>query len=304
SPGLLLLLLGSLSAEIQQTEVRAKVGSDCLLSCMYPERLDFDLDDVYVYWQISESNTVVTYHIPKNNSSGQADSRYQGRAHLSLDSVRQGDFSLHLRNVTLQDAQRFTCLVFRKSLSMREVLRAVVSLRVAANFSMPVVSRLVASAPHQDQALTFTCTSTDGYPRPNVYWINKTDHSLLDRALHNDTVSLNARGLYDMISVLTVPWAPGLSVGCCVENMLLQQNLTSSGPAEPSTGGNAGRITETPALPPGQRGTAVLGIVAVLVVVVLVAVAITWARCGHRSYTGARPVTHEQELTGEFPWGA
>ncbi|KFO28103.1 DNA (cytosine-5)-methyltransferase 3-like [Fukomys damarensis] len=300
SPSLLLLLLSGLSAEIQQTEVRAKVGSHCLLSCVYPGRLHFDLDDVYIYWQISKSNTAVTYHIPRNNSSGQADSRYQGRAHLSLDSVERGNFSLHLRNVTPQDAQKFTCLVFRKSLNMRKILEAVVTLRVAANFSMPVVGRLVASTPSgpsQDQVLTFTCTSTDGYPQPKVYWINRTDASLLDRALHNDTVSLNVRGLYDVVSVLTVPWVPSPSVGCCIENVLLQQNLTSSGPAEPSAGGNTSRITETPGLAPGEGSRAVTIVIAVLGVVA-VALAGTWAKCRPRSYTGARAVTQEQELTG------
>lgn len=300
SPSLLLLLLSGLSAEIQQTEVRAKVGSHCLLSCVYPGRLRFDLDDVYIYWQISKSNTAVTYHIPRNNSSGRADSRYQGRAHLSLDSVKQGNFSLHLRNVTPQDAQKFTCLVFRKSLNMRKILEAVVTLRVAANFSVPVVGRLVASTPSgppQDQVLTFTCTSTDGYPQPKVYWINRTDASLLDRALHNDTVSLNARGLYDVVSVLTVPWVPSPSVGCCIENVLLQQNLTSSGPAEPSAGGNTSRITETPGLTPGEGSRAVIIIIIAVLGVVALALVGTWAKCRPRSYTGARAVTQEQELT-------
>lgn len=87
---------------------------------------------------------------------------------------------------------------------------------------MPVVS-----GPSQDEELTFTCTSTNGYPRPNVYWINKTDNSVLDDALHNSTVSLNARGLYDVVSVLRIRRTRHVNVGCCIENVLLHQNLTS-----------------------------------------------------------------------------
>lgn len=91
---------------------------------------------------------------------------------------------------------------------------------------MPVVSAPTAAA--QDEELTFTCTSTDGYPRPNVYWINKTDNSLLAEALQNSTVSRNARGLYDVVSVLRIRRAPHVDVGCCIENVLLHQNLTVS----------------------------------------------------------------------------
>lgn len=93
-----------------------------------------------------------------------------------------------------------------------------------ANYSMPVVSS--PGAVPQGSELTFTCTSTNGYPAPRVYWINRTDSSLLDEALQNNTVSLNARGLYDVVSVLTVPHSPHVDVGCCIENALLRQNLT------------------------------------------------------------------------------
>lgn len=87
---------------------------------------------------------------------------------------------------------------------------------------MPVVS-----GPSQDEELVFTCTSTNGYPWPKVYWINKTDNSLLDDALQNSTVSLNARGLYNVVSVLRIGRSPPVDVGCCIENVLLHQNLTS-----------------------------------------------------------------------------
>lgn len=97
----------------------------------------------------------------------------------------------------------------------------------SANYSMPVVS-----GPSQDEELTFTCTSTNGYPRPNVYWINRTDGSLLDGALQSSTVSLNARGLYDVVSVLRIGRAPSVNVGCCIENVLLHQNLTSNQPGK------------------------------------------------------------------------
>uniref|UniRef100_A0A8C0CRK2 ICOS ligand n=1 Tax=Balaenoptera musculus TaxID=9771 RepID=A0A8C0CRK2_BALMU len=164
----------------------------------------------------------------------------------------------------------------------------------AANYSMPVVS-----GPSQDEEFIFTCTSTDGYPRPNVYWINKTDNSLLDDTLQNSTVSLNARGLYNVVSVLRVGRSPTVDVGCCIENVLLHQNLTS-GQTETFTG-TKDSITEDP-MDDTQDAVnpPVLSVLAVLVVAVAMAVATGWlcrSRCPSRSYAGAQAARPELELT-------
>ncbi|XP_055270950.1 ICOS ligand isoform X2 [Moschus berezovskii] len=274
------------------------VGSDVRLRCIYPEGNSFDLNDLYVYWQISvagkgNADSVVTYHLSGNSSAGYGDNHYKDRAQLSLDSMKRGDFSLYLRNVTPQDEQRFNCLVFRKSLELEKILEVAVTLHVAANYSMPVVS-----GPSQDEELTFTCTSTNGYPRPNVYWINKTDNSVLDGALQNSTVSLNARGLYDVVSVLRIRRTPRVNVGCCIENVLLHQNLTS-GQTETLTGAKES-ITEDPV--DGSHGgehQPVLSVLAVLAVIVALALATGWlcrSRCPPRSYTGAQLARPELAL--------
>ncbi|XP_021574271.1 ICOS ligand [Carlito syrichta] len=294
SPGLFFLLLSGLQADIQEKEVRAMVGSDVVLSCMSPEGSSFDLDDLFVYWQISET-TAVTYFLPENKSLSHVDSRYRDRAWLSQAGMRQGDFSLHLSNITPHDEQKFNCLVFRKSLKLNQVLKEVIRLHVAANYSMPVVS--TPSSPSQDEELTFTCTSTNGYPRPNVYWINKTDNSLLDKALQNDTMTLNERGLYDVVSILRIPQTPNVNVGCCIENVLLHQNLTVSSQTETSPG-TKDKVTENPDNSPKEKNVAVFSVLAVLCV--LAAVAVGWickGKCSRGGYTGAWASRRELELT-------
>ncbi|XP_066891322.1 ICOS ligand isoform X1 [Kogia breviceps] len=297
SPGLFLLLLCGLRAEVQEEEVRAMVGSDVWLSCIYPKGNSFDLNDLYVYWQISvpgkrNANSVVTYYLSGNSSAGHGNNHYRGRARLSLDAMKRGNFSLHLHDVSPRDEQTFSCLVFRKSLELEKILEVTVTLNVAANYSTPVVS-----GPSQDEEFTFTCTSTNGYPRPNVYWINKTDNSLLDDALQNSTVSLNARGLYNVVSVLRVRRSPTVDVGCCIENVLLHQNLTS-GQTEMFTG-TKDSITEDPVDDTQDAvNRPVLSVLAVLAVAV--AVATGWLckrRCPYRSYAGAQAARPELELT-------
>nr|XP_045006336.1 ICOS ligand isoform X2 [Jaculus jaculus] len=275
------------------------VGSDVELSCVFPHRSHFDLNELYVYWQISGSDTVVTYYLSDNKSEGHEDPRYKDRAHLLLDRMKQGDFSLHLQNVTPQDAQQFKCLVIKEPWKPGKLLEKVVRLNVAANFSVPVVS--TSSNTSQDQELTFTCMSTDGYPRPNVYWINRTDNSLLHEALQNNTVFLNQRGLYDVVSILTIPRTPHVDVGCCIENVLLHQNLTSSSQAESFTG-NKGRFTKSPDSPREEENAALYSLPSLLsAAAVIVAVAVAWGcrsrRRARRGYKGAQAAVPERELT-------
>ena len=115
------------------------MGSDVELSCAFPERHTFDLDDLYVYWQTGAAGhpTTVTYSLSGNSSAGLEDDRYRDRAWLSPDGMKLGDFSLHLYNVTPLDEQQFNCLVFRKSLQLQKILDVVVTLHVAGKTWRP-----------------------------------------------------------------------------------------------------------------------------------------------------------------------
>ncbi|XP_075835933.1 ICOS ligand isoform X2 [Microtus pennsylvanicus] len=293
SLGLLLLLLSSLHAESEVKEIHVMVGSDVEFGCLYPDRNHFSLNDqVFVYWQIENPQTVVAYYLSNESTGVYEDDRYKNRAHLSLERMKQGDFSLHLQNVTPQDNQEFTCLIFNNA---EKVLHETVRLHVAANFSTPVISTSGPVTPDQE-GLTLTCISRNGYPKPNLYWINLTDNSLIDEALQNNTVSLNEWGLYDVISTLTVPWVARVNVSCSIENVVLHQNLTSISQAEKSTGNNdsfTGNLQE-------HRSQNAIFIILPLLLVVAGAI-VAWvcrAKCAHRRYKG--PWTVSREHTGRI----
>ncbi|XP_075835934.1 ICOS ligand isoform X3 [Microtus pennsylvanicus] len=288
SLGLLLLLLSSLHAESEVKEIHVMVGSDVEFGCLYPDRNHFSLNDqVFVYWQIENPQTVVAYYLSNESTGVYEDDRYKNRAHLSLERMKQGDFSLHLQNVTPQDNQEFTCLIFNNA---EKVLHETVRLHVAANFSTPVISTSGPVTPDQE-GLTLTCISRNGYPKPNLYWINLTDNSLIDEALQNNTVSLNEWGLYDVISTLTVPWVARVNVSCSIENVVLHQNLTSISQAEKSTGNNdsfTGNLQE-------HRSQNAIFIILPLLLVVAGAI-VAWvcrAKCAHRRYKGPWTVSRE-----------
>lgn len=270
------------------------VGSDVELRCAYPHRSHFNLDDLYVYWQTENPKTAVTYHLPNNGSTEMyADNQYKNRAHLSLERMKQGDFSLSLQNVTPKDSQEFICLVF-KSEGLKNVLKETVRLHVAANFSTPVIS--TSGSPSSGQELTFTCKSTNGYPKPNLYWINRTDNSLIAETLQNNTVYLNERGLYNVVSTLRIPWTAPVDVSCSIENVVLHQNLTSISQAENYTGNND-KITKDPQENHSQKKNMAIFII-LAILLLLAAAGFIWffrSRCPCRQYEGPRTV--EQEPT-------
>ncbi|XP_006898490.1 PREDICTED: ICOS ligand [Elephantulus edwardii] len=273
-------LVSTAVADNPKEEVQGIVGSTVKLNCVYGEGSNFDLSDFYVYWQLEEKTVAsqkvvkeVASYVPGKSSPDNENNHYRHRAHLSLESMEQGDFSLYLHNITPQDEQTFHCRVIRKSLHLNNVLHVEVTLHVAANYSMPVVSS--PTRPTEDEVVTFTCRSTNGYPVPKVYWINQTDNSLLDEALQNSTVYKNEQNLYDVVSTLSIRWTPNLNVQCCIENALLHQNLTVSssqiGEAPETSSEYIDRITDYPNNPSPETHTAMFIIFGILAVTVAMA---------------------------------
>lgn len=66
--------------------------------------------------------------------------------------MKQGDFSLHLRNVTPQDEQKFNCLVFRKSLELKKILEVAVTLHVAGKTEE--AAKLISSQPYVQEEVS------------------------------------------------------------------------------------------------------------------------------------------------------
>ncbi|XP_060054796.1 ICOS ligand isoform X3 [Erinaceus europaeus] len=298
SPGLFLLLAGlslSLPAAGRRgiQEVQALVGDTVKLSCIHPLGPGVTLGDLYLYWQadVGGRTIAVASHLGLGGL-GAPDLIFQNRTRLSAEGMKRGDFSLHLSDVGPQDQLTFQCLLLRKSQNMQPLFNVSVDLKVAAHFSPPVVT---SEDGPEDGELTFTCTSSDGFPKPRLHWVNRTDGSLLPGALTN--CSRDSRGLYHVHSVLRLPRTPSIRVGCCVENLSLQQNLSS--PPEPvlSPSPSGSPSGQSSALQ-GSGGT-VFSVLAVLVV--LVAVAAGWAcrsQCPpRRRYTGAQEERPVQELT-------
>ncbi|XP_036598790.1 ICOS ligand isoform X2 [Trichosurus vulpecula] len=269
SIGFLLFFLGCLRAAIME-EVHGIVGGDVDLRCISPGKKYFDLNKTLVYWQ-TKNKPIVTLnsYIPGEDTSKYVHLKYRNRTSLTFEKMEKGDFSLRLCNITTEDELEFACIVMNKS-NTEFFFSSIVHLHVAANYSVPIVENKT-----NDSEVTFTCTSHNGFPKPKVYWVNKTDDSLLNQSLQTDTFTTNEKGLFSVSSVLKITWTPHINIECCIENVNLQQNLTVQSSGNP----HRQTITTPPNQlpPPGKTPTPVLLTIFGILLVILLGVVI-WSR--------------------------
>ncbi|ELK28625.1 Lipoma HMGIC fusion partner [Myotis davidii] len=114
-------------------------------------------------------------------------------------------------------------------------------------------------------------------------------------------VFLIAQGLYHTVSVLSIRRTPHLNVGCCIENVLLHQNLTvSSQKGCESILGTTGSNTEIPGDAEAGRSRTFVAAIELLLTLVVAAAARWWcrSRCPGWGYAGKCEIGWAYYCTG------
>jgi len=86
----------------------AFVGETVILPCTTTSPGELTLSNSMLYWQI-DSVVVHFFHDGQDSLKFQA-KEYHGRTSLFLDQMRNGNFSLKLSNVQLNDTALYTCI--------------------------------------------------------------------------------------------------------------------------------------------------------------------------------------------------
>ncbi|NXG03324.1 ICOSL protein, partial [Sakesphorus luctuosus] len=226
SYGFLLLLLHVLRAVIaQEKNIVSKLGDNATLSCIYKKR-DLQLKNLRVYWQLANQEKCAVVHAwmsGRDNNSNQC-IHFKNRTQLFWDRLENGDFSLLLLNVSQSDKHTYKCIVQEINERPRVVHHAQVVLSLAASYSQPILSGPIRNSPGEE--VTFSCKSGNGYPKPNVYWINKMNNSRLSPSTLNFIP--HADGTYSVFSTLTVKATSNMQIECSIENEMLQENLSAN----------------------------------------------------------------------------
>ncbi|NWH52187.1 ICOSL protein, partial [Fregata magnificens] len=276
SYGFLLLLLHVLRAVIALEEkiIVSKLGDNATLSCIYRER-ELHLKDLRVYWQIADDQeecSVVHALISGQDNESEQCIQFKNRTQLFWDRLENGDFSLLLLNISQSDEHRYKCVVLQKTEYTKMIHQAEVVLSLAASYSQPILSGPIRKSSSTGEEVTFSCRSSNGYPKPNVYWINKTDNSHLPPS--ELKITLHTNGTYSVFSTLKVKATSNMQIECSIENKLLRENLSANYTQQKQSNGSSTESHKN--LETNGQGAQAAGIVSVVILIGLLAVLTCW----------------------------
>lgn len=211
----------ALEVHVPESPVVSQFGMDTVLNCSFSGVSEFNLSDLSVFWQLSDTKrTVHNYWLSRDQLTDQ-DARFSNRTSLFPDQLRSGNASLLLRNVRVADEGSYSCFVRVKAYSSGAML-----MQVAAPFSKPLVTWGSEPQLKPGDAVALTCVAYGGYPEAQVLWQDGAGQNLTD----NVTVSqvANEEGLFSVRSVLTVILEPDSTYNCRLTNPLLGDEAHAS----------------------------------------------------------------------------
>ncbi|KAF1437074.1 ICOS ligand, partial [Pygoscelis antarcticus] len=272
---------------LEEKIIVSKLGDNATLSCIYRGR-ELHLKNLRVYWQIADDQeecSVVHALISGQDNESEQCIHFKNRTQLFWDRLKNGDFSLLLLNVSQSDEHTYKCVVLQKTEYNKVIHQAEVVLSLAASYSQPILSGPIRNSDSTGEEVTFSCKSGNGYPEPNVYWINKTDNSHLPPSQLK--ITPHADGTYSVFSTLMVKATSNMQIECSIENKILQENLSANYTQQKQSNGSS---TENKNLEKNGQGAQAAGIISIVILIGLL-VGLTcwlWRRRSSKllSYTG------------------
>ncbi|NXI64760.1 ICOSL protein, partial [Anseranas semipalmata] len=259
---------------LEEKIIISKLGDNATLSCSYPGR-EFSLNSLRVYWQIADDQehcSVVHALISGQDNESEQCIHFKNRTQLPWYRLGHGNFSLLLLNVSQSDERTYKCVVLQTTEYTRVIHQAQVVLRLAASYSQPILSGPIRNSNSTGEEVTFSCRSGNGYPEPNVYWINRTDNRHLPPS--ELKITPHADGTYSVFSTLKVKATSDMQIECSIENKRLQENISANYTQEKQSNGSS---TETHKdLEKSGRGAQAAGIISVVILIALLAALTCW----------------------------
>ncbi|KAA8596063.1 hypothetical protein FQN60_011354, partial [Etheostoma spectabile] len=203
-----------LELTVPEQPVVALHGSDATLNCSFTQANPFNLSELSVFWQLTDTKrSVHGYWGGRDQLVDQAES-FVNRTSLFPARLGLGNTSLLLSRVMVADEGSYTCFVRVQDYGSASLL-----LQVAAPYSKPVVTLASESNLRPGDEVALTCEAYGGYPEAGVIWQDGGGRNLTN----NVTTSLvaNEEGLFSLTSVLTVVLEPNSTYSCGLINPLL-----------------------------------------------------------------------------------
>lgn len=200
--------------QVPEQPVVALYGQDITLNCSFSHASPFNLSDLSVFWQLTDTKrNVHGYWEGHDQLVDQAES-FANRTSLFPAQLGMGNVSLLLSRVVVADEGSYTCFV-----KVQDYGSAALLLQVAATYSKPVVTVESESNLRPGDELALTCVAYGGYPVADVVWQDGAGRNLTDNI--TTSVVANEEGLFTLTSILRVVLEPNSTYTCQLINPLL-----------------------------------------------------------------------------------
>ncbi|XP_078512750.1 CD276 antigen homolog isoform X2 [Lissotriton helveticus] len=213
--------------EQRSTPIVAAVGSSVVLPCTSKSKPD-SRPRFKIYWQITVSGgniLVVDYADEEVKEVPEQDPRYRSRTKFFRSQFKDGNFSLLLSDVRLDDEACYECWILLGDKGSPIISQeGLIDLQPSAKYNEPVLHPREGPS---NNSRTITCTATGGYPEADVHWTIDGEPVAKDSGRVQKTPSKQAaNGTYNVSSSLTAKASE--RVECIIENKRLKENRTAS----------------------------------------------------------------------------
>ncbi|KAL3992752.1 calcium-independent phospholipase A2 [Sarotherodon galilaeus] len=203
-----------LELNVPEQPVVALHSSDVVLNCSFNHTNPFNLSDLSVFWQLTDTQRSVHRYLEGHDQLADQAERFANRTRLFPNQLGLGNASLLLSRVVVADEGSYTCFVRVKDFGSAALL-----LQVAAPYSKPVVTLEPQSNLRPGDEVALTCVSYGGYPEGDVIWQDAGGRNLTENI--TTSVVANEEGLFTVTSVITVVLEPNSTYSCRLINPIL-----------------------------------------------------------------------------------
>ncbi|XP_078392569.1 CD276 antigen-like [Cetorhinus maximus] len=219
------------------TTLVAQFGLDATLPCTFTPDPGRTLARTVVTWQLQGSDKVVHSYYYEQDQLAKQDPAYRNRTQLFPGSLLEGNATLLLSSVCLQDEAQYLCSVNNEFGSVTQAVRVL----VAALYSEP---QLTVNLRNCSDCGFVRVQVTGGYPKAEVGWLNAQGENVTEATQTEFQMGLG--GLYSVTSRLHNPQGSGTKYTFILRNQLLEQqmlrHLTIEGLCQVGLGSGLARV--------------------------------------------------------------
>lgn len=208
----LLHSLAGFEITVPRDTVTGFYSEDLILPCTFPVDSSWDLRSTVITWQRG-LDVVHSFYYNQDQLERQ-NQRYVNRTSLFSQEIAQGNASLKLDKVTLQDAGVYTCSVSANAGSQKKSF----GVKIAAFYSEPRLQFSLLT-----DGVNLLVTSDGGYPSPTLQWL--MENSDITNQTQTHLMQDTHTGLYVVSSWINLTEVTNSSLTFILHNKPLGQDI-------------------------------------------------------------------------------